>query len=237
MAGKVSTVTADGTTRTARRAAATYRAIVDAAENVVLESGADALTLEAVADRADVAVQTIYNRVGGRSAVLIAVAERALQENRQYMDAAYAAPGSPIERILRAAEAYTRFAVERPDQFRLLASPPNEPDAFARVAGLVEEQNSKLAEALADGIADGSINPNLDPVLAATCPLGRDERRSGPELATGSPPRGRTHCRRPHRHMDHDREERSVHCRTVTIKSSGSVMHRQESLPRARLQP
>ena len=84
------------------------------------------------------------------------------------MDAAYAAPGSPIERILRAAEAYTQFAVERPDQFRLLASPPNEPDAFARVAGLVEEQNTKLAEALADGIADGSINPNLDPVLAAT---------------------------------------------------------------------
>ena len=80
-------------TRTARRAAATYRAIVDAAENVVLESGADALTLEAVADRADVAVQTIYNRVGGRSAVLIAVAERALEQNRQYMDAAYAAPG------------------------------------------------------------------------------------------------------------------------------------------------
>lgn len=161
-------VTADGMTRATRRAAATHRAIVDAAEDVVLERGADALTLEEVADRADVAVQTIYNRVGGRSAVLIAVAERALEQNRQYMDAAYAAPGSPIERILRAAEAYTRFAVERPDQFRLLASPPNEPDAFARVAGLVEEQNTKLAEALADGIADGSINPNLDPVLAAT---------------------------------------------------------------------
>jgi AcrR family transcriptional regulator len=164
----VLSVTADGLTRTARRAAATYRAIVDAAENVVLESGADALTLEAVADRADVAVQTIYNRVGGRSAVLIAVAERALEQNRQYMDAAYAAAGSPIDRILRAAEAYTRFAVERPDQFRLLANPPDQPDAFARVAGLVEEQNAKLAEALADGIADGSIKPNLDPVLAAT---------------------------------------------------------------------
>lgn len=155
-------------TRTARRAAATQRAIVDAAEDVVLERGADALTLEEVADRADVAVQTIYNRIGGRSAVLIAVAERALEQNRQYMDAAYAAPGPPVDRIRRAAEAYTRFAVERPDQFRLLASPPNEPDAFARVAGLVEEQNTKLAGALADGIADGSINPNLDPVLAAT---------------------------------------------------------------------
>lgn len=155
-------------TRTARRAAATQRAIIDAAEDVVLEGGAEALTLEEVADRADVAVQTIYNRIGGRSAVLIAVAERALEQNRQYMDAAYAAPGPPVDRIRRAAEAYARFAVERPDQFRLLANPPDQPDAFARVAALVEEQNAKLAEALVEGIADGSINPNLDPVLAAT---------------------------------------------------------------------
>ncbi|MGV0680609.1 MULTISPECIES: TetR/AcrR family transcriptional regulator [Mycobacteriaceae] len=159
---------ADGLSRTARRAAATCRAIVDAAEGVVLECGADALTLEAVADRADVAVQTIYNRIGGRSAVLIAVAERALEQNRQYMDAAYAAAGSPVERIMRAAEAYTRFALERPDQFRLLINPPRERNAFDRVARLVEEQNTKLAEALAEGIADGSINSHLDPAVAAT---------------------------------------------------------------------
>ncbi len=168
MASSVLSVTADGMTRTARRAAATHRAIVDAAEALVLEDGADALTLEAVADRADVAVQTIYNRVGGRSTVLIAVAERALEQNRQYMDAAYAAAGRPVDRIRRAAEAYSRFAIERPDQFKLLANPPDQPDAFGRIAGLVAEQNAKLAEALADGIADGSINPHLDPVLAAT---------------------------------------------------------------------
>ncbi|RIR97231.1 TetR/AcrR family transcriptional regulator, partial [Mycobacteroides abscessus] len=43
-------MTEDRITRTARRAAATYCAVVDAAEQLVLESGADALTLEAVAD-------------------------------------------------------------------------------------------------------------------------------------------------------------------------------------------
>ncbi|PQP21934.1 TetR/AcrR family transcriptional regulator [Rhodococcus opacus] len=161
-------MTSQGTSRTARRAAATHRAIVDAAEEVVLEYGSDALTLDAVADRADVAVQTIYNRVGGRSALLVAVAERAFDDNRQYMDAAYAAPGAPVDRILRAAEAYARFAAERPHQFRLLVEPPNEPDALARVADLVAEQNSKLAAALAEGVADGSINPHLDPATAAT---------------------------------------------------------------------
>ncbi len=161
-------MSAAGMTRTARRAAATYRAIVDAAEQLVLDQGTDALTLDAVAERADVAVQTIYNRLGGRSALLIAVAERALEKNRQYMDAAYAAPGTPRDRIFRAAEAYTRFAAERPHQFRLLVDPPAEPDALARVADLIEEQNAKLAAALSDGIADGTIDPDLDPMITST---------------------------------------------------------------------
>jgi AcrR family transcriptional regulator len=166
--GIVSAVTSKSASRTVRRAAATRQGIVDAAEHVILESGSAALTLDAVAERADVAVQTIYNRVGGRSALLVAVAERALVDNRQYMDAAYSAPETPVDRIRRAGEAYARFAAERPHQFRLLVDPPNEPDALERIAELVAEQNVKLAGAIADGIADGSINPDLDPTVAAT---------------------------------------------------------------------
>jgi AcrR family transcriptional regulator len=161
-------MTSESLTRTARRAAENTRAIIDAAERLIVENGSDAMTLEAVGARADVAVQTIYNRVGGRSALLIAVAERAFEENRQYMDAAYAAPGTPFDRILKAAEAYVRFATERPHQFRLLADPPNEPGALARVADLVEHQNAKLATAINDGIADGTINPHLDPAATST---------------------------------------------------------------------
>ncbi|MFD7324291.1 TetR/AcrR family transcriptional regulator [Streptomyces sp. NPDC059875] len=155
-------------TRTTRRAAATRAAIVDAAEELLASGGPDAVTLEGIAERADVAVQTVYNRVGGRAAVLIAVAERALEDNRTYMDDAYAAPGTPAERIRAASAAYVRFAAERPHQFRLLAEPPDEPAALERVAALVDEQNAKLAAALADGVADGSLAADLDPVTTAT---------------------------------------------------------------------
>ena len=161
-------MTADGMTRTTRRAAATTARSLMPPRDVVLERGADALTLEAVADRADVAVQTIYNRVGGRSAVLIAVAERALEQNRQYMDAAYAAAGSPVDRILRAARGLHSVRGRATGSVSAARQPSQRARRIRRVAGLVEEQNTKLAEALADGIADGSINPNLDPVLAAT---------------------------------------------------------------------
>jgi len=83
-------------------------------------------------------------------------------------DAAYAAPGSPIERIEAAAAAYARFATENPHQFRLLADPPAEPGVRQRIHALVTEQNAKLAAALRDGAADGSIRPSLLPDQAAT---------------------------------------------------------------------
>lgn len=155
-------------TRTQRKAEATRLAIIQNAEALILEGGAAAFTLEAVAERTDIAVQTIYNRIGGRSALLMAVAERVFEENKAYMDAAYAAAGTPMERLRIAAEGYFRFASERPNEFRLLADPPNEPEAVARVSDLVRHQNSKMEAAIRDGIADGTIDPTIDPCLATT---------------------------------------------------------------------
>jgi AcrR family transcriptional regulator len=131
-------------------------------------AGADALTLPAVSEEADVSVQTIYNRVGGRDAVLLAVAERALAANRVYMDEAYATPGSPVERIRAAAAAYAMFAVERPHQFRLLVAPPDVAPTLPSIAAIIEEQNGKLAQAIRDGQADGSMRADLDADRTAT---------------------------------------------------------------------
>ncbi|MCP1463275.1 TetR/AcrR family transcriptional regulator [Pseudomonas sp. S3E17] len=154
-------------TRTQRKAQATRTAIIEHAERFILEHGAMALTLEIVAERADVAVQTIYNRIGGRSALLMAVAEKAFEENKAYMDAAYRTAGTPLERLEVAARGYFRFAMERPTAFRLLADPPNDLEALSRVSELVRHQNSKMEAAIADGIADGSIDAGVDAHLAA----------------------------------------------------------------------
>lgn len=155
-------------TRTQRRAAENRRAVVDAAREIIAEVGVDALKLEAVAERADVAVQTIYNRVGGRSAVLTAVAEQALEESRVYMDAAYETPGRPDERILAVATTYARFARERPHEFRILVEPPDEPEALARIAELTRHQNAKLATALREAMDQGIARLDLDPDAVAT---------------------------------------------------------------------
>lgn len=167
--GKVFSVNQITETRTTRRAAATRSAIVDAAEELLIEGGPDAVTVESIAERADVAVQTVYNRVGRRPAVLLAVAERALVENRQYMDAAFAEAGPPLTRIRQAARAYTQFAIDRPHQFRLILDPPDEPQALERISSLIDEQVGKLAEVLADGLADGTFTATIEPdTLAVT---------------------------------------------------------------------
>ncbi|MFS4108358.1 TetR/AcrR family transcriptional regulator [Streptomyces sp. PD-S100-1] len=155
-------------TRTQRRAAATRASVVNAAREIVATEGATALTLEAVAERADVAIQTIYNRVGGRSALLTAVAEQAMEENRAYMDAAYRAEGTAEERLLGAAAAYARFAHERPHEFRILVEPADEPEAVARIAELTREQNAKLADVIRDAISSRTARPDLDPDDLAT---------------------------------------------------------------------
>lgn len=155
-------------TRTQRRAAANRRAVVDAAREIITDHGVAALTLEAVAERADVAVQTIYNRVGGRSALLMAVAERAMEESRAYMDAAYDAQGTPEERLLLAGHAYARFARERPHEFRVLVEPPDEPEAVERIAELTRTQNEKLAATIREAVADGTARSDLDPEELAT---------------------------------------------------------------------
>lgn len=160
--------TTESGTRTTRRASRNREAIVDAAEQLLMEGGATAVTLAAVAERADVAVQTIYNRVGSRSALLVAVAVRALKESRQYMDAAYAdTAGGARGRLKRAGGAWARFAIERPVQFRILLDPPAEPRALDEYAAVIREQNGKLADAIRDGIADGEIRDDVAPWLAA----------------------------------------------------------------------
>lgn len=159
--------TPEAPTRTQRRAADMRRRLVEIAEEVLVAEGQKAVSAEEVARRADVSLQTVYNRVGGRPALLLAIAERAMQENRRYIDVAYGAPGTPEERGRNVCLAYVRFAFERPQAFRILANPPEEPAAVARIAAMAAEQNARQAEIIRLGIADGSVNPSLDPDATA----------------------------------------------------------------------
>lgn len=138
------------------------RHIVDVAARLLASHGIERLTADAVAHEADVALQTVYNRVGGKPALVAAVTELAVAENRKYMDEAYAQPGEPMARLERAAHAYAEFAFQNPHLFWLLASPPDD-EATVEMVALRDIQNGKAIQAYREGVEQGALRADLPP--------------------------------------------------------------------------
>jgi AcrR family transcriptional regulator len=147
--------------RRARKSAATAESIIEAAGRIVAEEGDAALTLDRVAAVADVAVQTIYNRVGGRTALLDAVSQDALRLAREYLAGQDEGAGDAAEILMRLAEAYSMFAFDHPHQWRLLAFPLPAAGSSASAQQLAVEQITVLSGILARGIDEGCIDPSI----------------------------------------------------------------------------
>ena len=108
-------------TRGARRAARTRAAILDAAEAAFASNGYRRTRMEDVAERADVAVGSIYLHFGNKDGLYLALVERAVDLFARYMASAYRDEWSPLEEVLAAGDAYLRFHAEHPGAFRFLA--------------------------------------------------------------------------------------------------------------------
>lgn len=86
-----------------------------------MATSARTLRLEEVAERADVAVRTLYNHFGSREGLLLSLAERALNAVEPSVLAALSASGEPRERVRRALLAYAEFFIAQPAKANVLA--------------------------------------------------------------------------------------------------------------------
>lgn len=151
----------------------TIEALLSAGEEVFASLPFDAVTVEEIAERAGVAVGSIYNNFGSKAGLHAAVIDRALDLDRAYMDRAYTAERSPTEQLQAAAEQYLRFYLDQPEFFRMLAFPaplgnyPAAVETAKRLARRVDEQNARMIDAIERGIGDGTIRP-VDARKAAT---------------------------------------------------------------------
>lgn len=148
--------------RAARRKARTAKTILAAAEAVYAERGFGEATIEEIAERADVAVGSIYNHFGSKRGLELAVAERAAEADERFMNQAYGSSSDATDQIRAAGGEFLRFYREHPDYFRLLAFPQPAADPASepiqeRIAARVDAQNARLVEALQRGIEDGSV--------------------------------------------------------------------------------
>ncbi len=112
------------------------RALLDVALALLGEGGAQALTLRAIAQRAGVSHTAPYRHFADRETLLAALAAEGFRE----LSEALLKPRSrsPVKRLEASGRAYVRFALARPEHYRLMFGS----SLFGRI-----EQHPALAEA------------------------------------------------------------------------------------------
>lgn len=93
-------------TKRAEELDATRRQLVQATLEVAAEEGLDALTMQAVAQRADVAVRTVYNYFDSRDALIAAAMERLTTGTREAVERIEVPDGAPRQRLRAFVSAY-----------------------------------------------------------------------------------------------------------------------------------
>jgi AcrR family transcriptional regulator len=110
-----------------------HSACLNAAMELLEESGENALSLRAVARRAGVSPAAPYRHYADREALVSAVAALGYRELAERLAAAHPSPSTP-EQLTRVAVAYVQFALERPALFRIMFGEPCNRDNDERAA-------------------------------------------------------------------------------------------------------
>lgn len=94
------------------------RALVDAAEAVLVREGPTGVTVRAVATEAGVAPMGVYNRFGGKDGLIEALLVRAFDELRAAVESR--GEVDPLERLLASGRRYRDFGVTHPQHYAVM---------------------------------------------------------------------------------------------------------------------
>lgn len=157
--------TSQGLSRTERRRLARREEILDAALEIVVARGIDALTAQAVAARMDASVGALYRYFQGMPGVVLGLQLRAIQALQDHIGQALPQDGPPLERVRAMAWAYWTFGDADPALAGLLdammAAPmPILDDAgFDQVERVLEPLLGRMAGVLQQAQDAGALGP------------------------------------------------------------------------------
>lgn len=145
-------------------------AIAAAALSLIVDHGASALTMAAVADAAGISRQTLYRYCADVDAVLVAVAQLIASHDGQ-LESLVAGQPDPSRRLDLIARSVIGAGAHGDEQSRQLAAvlPPAGREVLA---GHEARIRRLLSEVLRFGADSGSFRPDLDPDLDAPLILG-----------------------------------------------------------------
>ncbi|CAM4048316.1 TetR/AcrR family transcriptional regulator [Nocardia ninae] len=133
------------------------RALIEAAEVVLIRDGLAGVTVRAVAAEASVAPMGVYNRFSGKDGLECELLIRGFQSLRAEVRAP--ADAEPLTRLRESAIGYRRFAIEHPQHYQMMFHHPSAGKHFANKA--VQESASgtfdELVAHIGYAIARGAI--------------------------------------------------------------------------------
>lgn len=143
------------------------RQVLTAATRLMQESGFHAVSMQSVADEADISVGLIYQYFGNKTDVLRAVIVDILEDFGNQVPRALAAAGEdPVERLRTGFRVYCEVVESKRDATVLAyrESKTLPPEGLAHIKRLELESTEPFRQAVLDGIAAG-IFADVDPDL------------------------------------------------------------------------
>ncbi|QNG20001.1 TetR/AcrR family transcriptional regulator [Rhodococcus triatomae] len=159
--------------RQERRKQRTRSQILSAALEAFSERGYQAATVSDIAERADVALRSVYLHFEDKRGLYAALIDHALELDREYCDAGWDAADDPIGRIQGIAEGYLRFYREQPGYFRIFRFPPS--DVYGdphldkptqHVADRIASEIDRMSTAVTEAIDLGLFRPGSPRAIA-----------------------------------------------------------------------
>jgi AcrR family transcriptional regulator len=175
------------TERTEARRAETRHRITTAARELIAEGGYVAAPVAAVAERAGVAVGSVYRHFPSKSDLFAEVFREASQHEVDAMRAAIeASPGPAAERIATGIETFARRALRGRRLAWALLAEPVDPAVEAERLHFRHSYRDLMAEVIADGIEAGEL-PAQDVEATAAALIGAiGEAMVGPLAPTAN---------------------------------------------------
>lgn len=175
------------TENTLYRKAQVHENILKAAKALVSESGFRQLSIQAVAERAGIATGTIYRYFASKTALCIALFERATSREIQQVEAAVARAGSCTHKLEHALTIFAERAMQNPTLAYALIAEPVDPELDAARLAYRKTWTDLFAQLIRSGIRKGEFLNQPDRLCAAAMVGAMAEALITPDSAVLTP--------------------------------------------------
>ena len=141
------------------------RRILDAAAQLVEGEGLDGLTMRRLSYAADVSYATVYNLIGSKEDVLVALLRSGLEDLGAQLAAV--ASRDPLDRARALVAGVVDHFVARPELYRALVQAVHDPAAGTRGVPIRRRTIALYEASIRDAMEQGLLRDDLDPHVLA----------------------------------------------------------------------